>query len=322
MFTTPPRSMDAVKVAPLLWLGAATVVAAVVLHNVFSYTSAPKQAKGSHPALLEGASSDLDKHFAHASGYVSSKTSISNEEKLVLYAFFKQATAGNCAGNKPSMLDFVAKAKWYVIVMLPKRSDNVMGRDAWQGLAGMPSVEAKKRYLEVVSSMFPGYAYDAPLPPPRDDVSDTESDLGGDMSLTPLMSQVVVDKTTKEWQVEENAFHFAKTGQVEAVQGLVANATDINQTDDEGRTMLHWAVDRNQVDVVATLLAQHANVNATDNDGMTPLHYAVSCEHVALVDLLLEHGADPEQVDVDGESPFAAASTAFQAHITESLKRF
>ncbi|RHY13849.1 hypothetical protein DYB25_004688, partial [Aphanomyces astaci] len=114
--------------------------------------------------------------------------------KLVLYAFFKQATAGNCAGDKPSMLDFVAKAKWYVVVMLPKRSDNVMGRDAWQGLAGMPSVEAKKRYLEVVSSMFPGYAYDAPLPPPRVDVSDTESDLGGDMSLTPLMSQVVVDK--------------------------------------------------------------------------------------------------------------------------------
>ncbi|ETV77892.1 hypothetical protein H257_08679 [Aphanomyces astaci] len=306
MFTTHPRSMDAIKVAPLLWLGAATVVAAVVLHNVFSYTSVPKQAKGSHPALLEGASSDLDKHFAHASGYVSSKPSISNEEKLVLYAFFKQATAGNCAGDEPSMLDFVAKAKW----------------DAWQALAGMPSVEAKKRYLEVVSSMFPGYAYDAPLPPPRDDVSDTESDLGGDMSLAPLMSQVVVDKTTKEWQVEENAFHFAKTGQVEAVQGLVANATDINQTDDEGRTMLHWAVDRNQVDVVATLLAQHANVNATDIDGMTPLHYAVTCEHVALVDLLLEHGADPEQVDVDGESPFAAASTAFQAHITESLKRF
>ncbi|ETV97080.1 hypothetical protein H310_09901 [Aphanomyces invadans] len=303
--------MVALRVPPLVWIGAAAVVAAVVLRNVVSSTARYGKAAGRKGVMLEGAPlTELDKHFAHASAYVSSnpKQSISNEEKLVLYAFFKQATMGDCIDSKPSIVDFVAKAKW----------------DAWQGLAGMTAIEAKKRYLEVVSSIYPNYSYGAQLPSKcTSEVSDSESDGGGDMSLTPLMSQVIVDKTTKEWQVEENAFHFAKTGQLDALQDIVANSSDdvINQKDDEGRTMLHWAVDRNQPNVVAALLAQHANVRATDNDGMTPLHYAVSCEYVELIDLLLQHGADPQQPDADGETPFASATKCMQAHITAALKR-
>ncbi|KAF0717269.1 Aste57867_2396 [Aphanomyces stellatus] len=314
--------------APWVCLGVATVAAAVALHNVYNSPVETNAKKHGHAALLGARATELDKHFAHASAYVSAnpKPSPSNEDKLVLYAFFKQATAGDCTAAAPSAVDFVAKAKW----------------DAWHGLVGMPIVEAKKRYLEVVSSLFRDYSYGRAIPPiSADAISEGESDGGGgddvDMGFTPPMSQEIVDKTTKEWQVEENAFHFAKTGQMDAVQTLLASADHaIDTKDDEGRTMLHWAVDRDQADVVASLLAQGADVNATvcttlpcagvdvivqDNDGMTPLHYAISCEHVPLIDLLLDHGADPHVEDQDGETPFAYASAAIRTHITEVLER-
>ncbi|RHY30373.1 hypothetical protein DYB32_004369 [Aphanomyces invadans] len=161
--------MVALRVPPLVWIGAAAVVAAVVLRNVVSST----------------------------------------------------ARYGKAAGRKGVMLE-----------VLLHRTHSMLTVDAWQGLAGMTAIEAKKRYLEVVSSIYPNYSYGAQLPSKcTSEVSDSESDGGGDMSLTPLMSQVIVDKTTKEWQVEENAFHFAKTGQLDALQDIVANSSDdvINQ---------------------------------------------------------------------------------------------
>ncbi|CAK4074009.1 unnamed protein product [Aphanomyces euteiches] len=296
--------VEGVKSTPALWIGAATVVAAILLHSLF-YNRTPKP-KNQKDLPLEVAT-ELDRHFVHASSYVAANPQppIGNEEKLVLYAFYKQATTGDCNTTKPSAIDLVAKAKW----------------DAWNGLNGMPSIEAKKRYLEVVSSMFPNYSYGSELPTPLEDSSShsgSEGDSGGDFTMTPLMSQVVVDKTGKDWEVVENQFHFAKMGQLTDVQDLLATDTSrINEKDDEGRTMLHWAVDRGQEEMVSSLLSQGADVNATDGDGMTPLHYAVSCEHIPVVDLLLTHGADTNVADNDGETALMSASSALRQHILD-----
>ena len=40
----------------------------------------------------------------------------SDEQRLQLYALYKQATVGACAMPPPSRLDFVAHAKWYARV--------------------------------------------------------------------------------------------------------------------------------------------------------------------------------------------------------------
>ncbi|XP_053323561.1 enoyl-CoA delta isomerase 2 [Spea bombifrons] len=60
-----------------------------------------------------------------------------NDVKLKLYALFKQATQGLCNAPKPSMLDFVNKAKW----------------DAWKSLGGMTQDDARQSYVELVSSL-------------------------------------------------------------------------------------------------------------------------------------------------------------------------
>ncbi|KAM4688970.1 uncharacterized protein O3C94_007080 [Discoglossus pictus] len=60
-----------------------------------------------------------------------------NDVKLKLYALFKQATQGPCNAPKPSMLDFVNKAKW----------------DAWNSLGSLSKDNARQSYVELVSSL-------------------------------------------------------------------------------------------------------------------------------------------------------------------------
>ena len=55
----------------------------------------------------------------------------SNECKLVLYGFYKQATVGDCNKEKPGMFDMVGKAKW----------------ETWNNLKGMNKQQAMKNYI-------------------------------------------------------------------------------------------------------------------------------------------------------------------------------
>ena len=50
------------------------------------------------------------------------------------------------------------------------------------------------------------------------------------------------------------------------------------------------AADGGHADLVELLLANHADVNATDKDGRTPLHYAEKRHHEDVAALLRQHG--------------------------------
>lgn len=63
---------------------------------------------------------------------------VDNEQKLKLYALYKQATNGPCAGEKPSMFNAVEKAKW----------------QAWSSLGELSSEEAKKNYISIVGELI------------------------------------------------------------------------------------------------------------------------------------------------------------------------
>ncbi|XP_069709681.1 enoyl-CoA delta isomerase 2 isoform X2 [Phaenicophaeus curvirostris] len=81
-----------------------------------------------------------------------------NETKLKLYALFKQATEGPCNSPKPSMLDFVKKAKW----------------DAWNSLGNLSQDNARQKYTELVSSLISAESADQ-----KKDDSPHESRHGG-----------------------------------------------------------------------------------------------------------------------------------------------
>ncbi len=61
----------------------------------------------------------------------------SNEDLLMMYALYKQATEGDATGERPGMFDFKARAKY----------------DAWAGQAGKSKEDAMQAYVSLVSRL-------------------------------------------------------------------------------------------------------------------------------------------------------------------------
>lgn len=68
------------------------------------------------PDLPYGAAEDIDQVFdactAHVAAIAGGKE-LSQDDKLALYGYYKQATEGPCTTFRPSFFDRVARAKWY-----------------------------------------------------------------------------------------------------------------------------------------------------------------------------------------------------------------
>jgi diazepam-binding inhibitor (GABA receptor modulating acyl-CoA-binding protein) len=82
-------------------------------------------------------SSTLDEQFNAAVEYVRqtpTTTPISNDTKLLYYAYFKQATMGDVSTNQPSVFWFKERAKW----------------DAWNALKGTSQDQAKSQYIRMI----------------------------------------------------------------------------------------------------------------------------------------------------------------------------
>ena len=60
-----------------------------------------------------------------------------NSTLLKIYALYKQATEGDVQGERPGMMDFVARAKW----------------DAWSNLKGQTGDQAKQAYIDLIESL-------------------------------------------------------------------------------------------------------------------------------------------------------------------------
>lgn len=62
---------------------------------------------------------------------------LSNDNKLEMYALFKQATVGDCNTVRPGMMDFKGKAKW----------------DAWESKKGMSKEDAMVGYVKLLEDL-------------------------------------------------------------------------------------------------------------------------------------------------------------------------
>lgn len=86
---------------------------------------------------------------------------------------------------------------------------------------------------------------------------------------------------------------------------LLDYGMDVNVTDDEGNTPLHYAIQNGRVEAVQELLAKGASVNATNHLGETPLFFARYCfpeEMAEILNLLLKHNADCCLKDSEGRT--------------------
>ncbi|MHB8520487.1 MAG: ankyrin repeat domain-containing protein [Limisphaerales bacterium] len=88
---------------------------------------------------------------------------------------------------------------------------------------------------------------------------------------------------------------------------LFVKRADINATDRQGRTALHYAVLSGKTNLIQVLLAHHTNVNAKDDNGRTPLWEAVQARRINVAESLLHHGADVNTKDSEGRVPLFLA---------------
>ena len=90
-------------------------------------------------AVADGYDDDLDAAFDRAAeSMASTDLGLTNDQKLRVYALFKQATRGRCDQPKPRLLDgFARHAKW----------------TAWNELGDTSRDDAKEAYVELVAEL-------------------------------------------------------------------------------------------------------------------------------------------------------------------------
>ncbi|XP_057798766.1 acyl-CoA-binding domain-containing protein 1 isoform X2 [Salvia miltiorrhiza] len=239
-------------------------------------------------------STELDEIFSAATAFVAataadrSAMKVSNDVQLQLYSLYKIATEGPCSAPQPSALKMTARAKW----------------QAWQKLGAMPPEEAMEKYIDIVSELYPTWASGLATQQKKKDESTSDTSMGGAGGpMGPVFSTFVYEEESGT-DLKLDAIHaFAREGDEGNLVKCIESDVPLNLKDSEGRTPLHWAVDRGHLNITALLLNKNADVNAKDGEGQTPLHYAAVCERTAIAELLVKHGADIEVKDDEGNAP-------------------
>jgi len=104
-----------------------------------------------------------------------------------------------------------------------------------------------------------------------------------------------------------------------AVRTLLTGGADVNTTQVDGTTALHWAAYHDDAETAAVLVKAGANVNAANRYGVPPLAIACTNGNAAVVRLLLEAGADANATMKGGESVLMLAARAGSLDAVKAL---
>ena len=150
--------------------------------------------------------------------------------------------------------------------------------------------------------------------------------LHGHLEVVKYLIEQGADITIREQEDSRDAFIMASSqGHDEIVKYLVANGAeiknvqvddDINSTDEEGNTVLMYAVQEGNVEAVKTLLSNGADHSVQNNYGETALYWSASDGNFEILKLLIEAGA----VDVKGRNSIDIADHKGHVEIVEYLE--
>ena len=110
-----------------------------------------------------------------------------------------------------------------------------------------------------------------------------------------------------------------KKQDVQAVRTLLKQQGNINATEADGFTALHWAAQRNDMQLVELLLGAGANARASTRYNITPLYLAAVNGNAAVIARLLKAGADPNGVSQEGQTMLMTAALSGKADAVRLL---
>ena len=94
----------------------------------------------------------------------------------------------------------------------------------------------------------------------------------------------------------------------DGVRSLLQERVDVNASQVDGMTALHWAARHDDLEMARLLTEAGAEANAANRYGVTPLTLACTNGNHALVELLLHAGADPNTTLPGGETALMTAA--------------
>jgi uncharacterized protein len=106
---------------------------------------------------------------------------------------------------------------------------------------------------------------------------------------------------------------------VERVRALLAERVNVNATQGDGATALHWAVHLDDASLVDTLIRAGARADVADDTGATPLYLACTNRNADAVSRLLTAGANPNAALLSGETVLMTCARAGNAMAVRAL---
>ncbi len=112
----------------------------------------------------------------------------------------------------------------------------------------------------------------------------------------------------------------AMQGNTETVRSLLKQRVDVDASQGDGTTALHWAAFRDDLEMAKMLIAGGANVKVETREGaITPLFMACTNGSATMIDLLLKSGADANSVKANGTTALMTASASGSADAVKAL---
>ncbi len=118
---------------------------------------------------------------------------------------------------------------------------------------------------------------------------------------------------------DQRLIEAVRAGNQTAVKTLLQEQVDVNGSQPDGATALHWATYMDSSAIAELLIDAGADVNAANDYGVTPL--ALACDNAAanLVARLLAAGADPNIGRATGETPLMTCARTGHAEAVRAL---
>jgi len=113
----------------------------------------------------------------------------------------------------------------------------------------------------------------------------------------------------------------AKQGNRDVVRALINERADVNASEPDGTTALHYAVHKHDLEMVDLLIRAGANVNAVNEYGVTPLSVACANGNSPIAVRILDGGANPNTALWTGETPLMTCARTGSLDAVKALLR-
>src|SRR5262249_10934479 len=126
-------------------------------------------------------------------------------------------------------------------------------------------------------------------------------------TCTVLLCAVVIAASAGDAQLSSAAMQ----NDISLVRSLLQQKADVNASQNDGMTALHWAAYKDNLEIARLLVAAGADVKRVTRIGkINPLFMAATNGSAAMIELLLKAGADVNSTNELGTTPLMVAAAS------------